>query len=52
MMPNPVWPPVGIPMPGAPVQPNVPVTKPAVIQSLPASSKYEFAVAVLLLLLL
>jgi len=41
MMPNPVWPPAGIPMPGAAVQHSVHVVKPAVTQSsLPATSKY------------
>lgn len=41
MMPNPVWPPTGIPMPGTAVQPAVPVAKPATTQSLPASSECE-----------
>jgi len=50
MIPNPVWPPAGIPMPGAPVQPPVPIArpaatqalaKPAATQSLPVSSKYD-----------
>lgn len=39
MMPNPVWPPAGIPVPGAPVQPSMPVAKPPVTHSVPASSK-------------
>lgn len=41
MMPNPVWPPTGIPMPGTAVQPPVPVAKPAATQSLPVSSKCQ-----------
>jgi len=39
-MANPVWPPVGIPMPGAPVQTSLPVAKPVVTQPVPASSEY------------
>jgi len=43
MMPNPVWPPAGIPMPGAPVQPSLPpVPKPAVTQSLPVTGEYKY----------
>lgn len=34
MIPNPVWPPAGIPMPGAPVQPPVPIARPAATQAL------------------
>lgn len=44
MMPNPVWPPTGIPMPVTAVQPSVPVAKPAATQPLPVSSKYEFLI--------
>jgi len=41
--PNTVWPPTGLPMPGAPVQPSVPVAKPSVTQSVPAaSSEYQY----------
>ena len=41
--PNTVWPPTGLPMPGAPVQPSVPVAKPNVTQSVPAaSSEYQY----------
>jgi len=39
-MANPVWPPAGIPMPGAPVQPSLPIAKPAVTLPVPASSEY------------
>jgi len=39
-MAKPVWPPAGMPMHAAPVQPSVPIAKPAVTQPVPASSEY------------
>jgi len=44
LMPNPVWPPSGIPIHGAPVHPSVPVAKPVapVTQSVPVSSESAY----------
>lgn len=41
LLPNPVWPPSGVSMPGAPMQPSVPVAKPVVTQPVPVSSESE-----------
>jgi len=53
LLPNPVWPPSGMPIPGAPVQPTVPVAKPvpAVAQPVPVSSKHACFQVVFLILL-
>lgn len=45
LLPNPVWPPSGVSMPGAPMQPSVPVAKPVVTQSVPVSSSASVAAA-------